>query len=193
MTAQLHDQFIVEGESYSIAGVSGYGLFDPETHGLHPVSWNTACWRGYVTTYALQEKYLVIRELELNLSPPHHDGSDPVTAPPLYGVKARHSPEPFGFEYVYEDVGMPLAYTGGLLLARGFIDDLHLHMGFHPAWKYRKVMELIFEEGRIIETHDVSRRIARLRKTMISAPASPHQEQAVLDWIESTFQLDYAW
>jgi hypothetical protein len=193
MTAQLHDQFIVEGESHNVAGVSGDGLFDPEAYGLQPVSWNTACWRGYVATYALRDRRLVVRELELNLSMPHQGASATVAAPLLNGVEARRSPEPYGFEYVYEDLGLLLPYNGGLLLARGFLDDLYVHMGFHPAWKYRKVLELIFEEGRLIETHDVSKRIARLRKTMMSSPVGSHREQAVLDWIESTFQLDYAW
>ena len=193
MTAQLHDQFLVEGELHRVAGISGEGLFDPQAHGLRPVPWNTACWRGYVTTYALRDSRLVVRELELNLSTPHGDRSKPVVAPPLHGVEARRSPEPYGFEYVYEDLRMPLTYTGGLLLARGVLDDLYVHMGFHPAWKYRKVLELIFEEGRLIETHDVSRRIGQLRKAMVSSPLGPDREQAVTDWIESSFQLDYAW
>ena len=46
------------------------------------------------------------------------------------------------FNNQYADVNYPIAYTGGLLLARGFIQKLYEHMGFHPAWKYEQVIEL---------------------------------------------------
>jgi hypothetical protein len=192
MTAQIHDQCLVGGQRYDIAGIAGDELFAPGAHGLKPVPWSTGCWRGYVVTYALRNRRLVVRELAVNLSSPKREGVEKVPAPPLRDAEARRPAGPYGFEYLYEDMALPVAYTGGLLLARGFIEDLYVHMGFHPAWKYEEVLELIFEEGRLEEAYDVSDRIREMRAEMMLSPLD-WSEGPVLDWIESTFQLDYGW
>ena len=38
-----------------------------------------------------------------------------------------------------------------MLACEGFIDALYVHMGFHPAWKFEHVEELIFE-GKVDES-----------------------------------------
>ena len=60
-------------------------------------------------------------------------------------------------------------------LADGFIQNLYVHMGFHPAWKYREVHELLFEDGRLLHAQDRSAAMAsnsgrptRLRATKTS-------------------------
>lgn len=57
------------------------------------------------------------------------------------------TPAGSGQEVAYEFKDVPL--SGGLLLGEGFIQELYVHMGFHPAWKYLHVIELIFEGGQL--------------------------------------------
>ncbi len=68
------------------------------------------------------------------------------------------------FNNHYEGINYHLEYTGGLLIADGFIKELYVHMGFHPAWKYETVIELIFDTGIMIQEFDRSQRIAEIRK-----------------------------
>jgi len=47
-------------------------------------------------------------------------------------------------------------FSGSLVLGHGFIKELYDHMGFHPRWKYTTVLEMEFEEGRLIAVADES-------------------------------------
>ena len=67
-------------------------------------------------------------------------------------------------------------------------------MGFHPAWKFRTVYELLFKNGTIHEIRDVSLRVAEIRKMMLQKPIdwNGHGGRDKLEeWIKSTFRLDY--
>ncbi len=67
MTAQFSDQFNYKEEEYSIAGISGEGLFSPYKYGLSPHGSCTACWKGFITTYAIRENRLVLHALDINI------------------------------------------------------------------------------------------------------------------------------
>jgi hypothetical protein len=72
--------------------------------------------------------------------------------------------------------------------------ELYVHMGFQPAWKYRTVLELLFDEGKLVKIRDVSEEIRELRNKMLERPMEPGLDadvQEILSWIESTFELDY--
>ena len=119
-----------------------------------------------------------------------------VLPPPVNGVAATLFPEEgmFHFEYQYENLDMTVPFTGGLLLAKGFIRELYVHMGFHPAWKYETVHELVFESGKLVEERDVSARLAEVRKRMRDMPPegdADHPPRGTMAWIEECFSLDY--
>lgn len=60
-----------------------------------------------------------------------------------------------------------------MLLGRGFIRELYVHMGFDPAWKYEEVHELLFREGALTEAADRSAGMAALREKMRGDPLKP--------------------
>jgi hypothetical protein len=70
------------------------------------------------------------------------------------------------FNNVYQNLNISIPYTGSILLGTDFIRELYVHMGFHPAWKYNTVVELTFENGKLIRESDISEAMARLRQTM---------------------------
>jgi hypothetical protein len=86
-------------------------------------------------------------------------------------------------------------FTGGFLIASGFMDEFYVHMGFHPAWKYKKVHELIFEKGHLVQASDKSQKIAEIRSKMRNLELSP-MPGASLDefseWINNCFSRDYS-
>jgi hypothetical protein len=193
MTAQFPDEFIFNGVEYSIAGIHGQSLFDSEEHGLHPVGTCSACWRGYVATFALVENRLVLSRLSVQLGKlgerisflndvgPQINGKEPALA----------VGQPALFNNIYDDLNLPLVFSGGLLIARGFIQELYVHMGFHPAWKFNEVWELIFRDGVQEESRDISLKVAELRKKLTQKPLVPTRTKDHLEWIRDTFLLDY--
>jgi hypothetical protein len=194
MTAQISDQFQFEGDAYALAGVCGSPLFDPVAHGFTPVANCSACWRGYVCGYAVDGQQLILDNLGIN----HAEGGRrdvlPLPAPASFAYT------PMGknggsdmFSLHYEGLHLPVPFSGGLLIANQFIREFYVHMGFHPAWKYRRVHELIFENGRLLSHKDLSDEIASHRAQFANKEGAPDlaDKEALSAWIASTFSLQY--
>ena len=189
MTAQISDTVRYLSVDFRLAGISGDGLFEPVEHGLSPVAISTACWRGYYCTYLVQEDRLLLDTLHVRLQ-----GQDAALAargdgPLLFG--ARPGYDEYEGCVVYAALGAPIPFTGGLLLGRDFIHELYVHMGFHPAWKFRQVHELLFEQGRLLEAFDRSEAAAEVRRSLTPDDLRPGDPSKIGEWIERTFSLRY--
>jgi hypothetical protein len=174
MTAQAHDSFRYLGEDFSIVGISGKGLFQPQDHGLKPVATSTACWRGFQCTYVLVDDRLRLSTVYVGLDPDATALAKLGKGPELGGALPRHSRQMSALgSWFYKDPAVELRYCGGLLLGADFISELYVHMGFHPAWKYRRVHELLFESGRLTKAVDRSEFMSQVRDRMSAKrPAS---------------------
>lgn len=62
-----------------------------------------------------------------------------------------------------EDLQMPLFYNGSMLLAKDFLED---YREYRPIYGYKKFLELIFEDGRLITAVDHSRAMYRIRRNL---------------------------
>ena len=89
----------------------------------------------------------------------------------------------------YEKLRAPIWFTGGLLLARDFISDLYVHMGFHPAWKYLNVCEVLLEDGRVERIADRSAAMAEMRERLGPSAGAPGTD--IGSWVAQTFSLEY--
>jgi len=194
MTAQFSDQFLYAGRDYSIAGISGEGLFNPCQYGLSPHGTCTACWKGYLTTYALHGDQLVLHALDINIEIIKRKFPWSSKTPVLHGKKpsgeGRYSSF---FDYHFENVGLIIPYTGGMLIGGEFIWDLYVHMGYHPAWKYEEVYELIFDKGLLTDNRNISDkmreyRIMQKNEHLGQEPGKPFDYDS---WIEKCFSLKY--
>jgi hypothetical protein len=188
MTAQIHDTFQLHEKNFSIVGVNGQALFDPQLIGVRTVPSITSCWRGFVCHYKIHDEHLVLNKLQMSLG--HEKG------PVINGVSPSASDGDYrAFNNVYEQLGLKINFTGGILIADGFIQKLYVHMGFHPAWKYETVFELMFENGRILEIRDASDQMKQIREKTASQPLKPDfleaSEKEKEAWIKNTFKLDY--
>jgi len=165
MTAQFSDLFFYNNKEYSIADLGGDELFHPMQYGLFPESSCTACWKGFVATYEVQDDILCLKNLDINVekirklffwssSIPKLNGKKPSDNESLYNMFSHH----------FQDVNLPFSYTGWILIGGEFIHELYVHMGYHPAWKYKNVIKLDFEKGKLISSLDVSKAMQDYRK-----------------------------
>jgi hypothetical protein len=195
MTAQIADSCRYLSLRFAVAGANGEGMFDPAEHGLSPRAPHSACWRGFWCEYVVEEGRLLLDVLHIALGNAFGRGSDP----PLFGVLPRRSEEPSDRPSMdaafstFESLRAPVAFTGGLLIGHGFIDDLYAHMGFHPAWKFRRVHELIFEGGQLLEAFDRSDAAEGFRERLTSEDVQPRgrDSREIRDWVERSFSLHY--
>jgi hypothetical protein len=194
MTAQAADLFVLDSVEHALAGICGDGLFEPVQHGFTPEGKDTGCWRGYVCTYGLREERLVLEALYINHGSWQGQTYRPFAAPAFEGrAPVEQTSGHQRFDLAYENVGLPLPFNGGLLAATDFIRELYVHMGYHPAWKYRKVHELIFEDGRLGSRRDVSNDLLAYRARFVnrSAPPDLEDQARIKAWVEEAFSLDY--
>ncbi|MEN0060786.1 MAG: hypothetical protein AAGA48_01485 [Myxococcota bacterium] len=207
MTAQIMDSVILEDdlERYALVGISGKPLFKPEAHGLTPVMIHTACWRGWYVTYQVTHGQLTVLDLAVGLNEAQTALAEAGEGPLLEGraprketyeahVVGKEGPQTFDkTEWDYRNVGLPIPFSGGLLLGRDFIRELYVHMGFHPAWKYGTVIELLLREGHVEDVRDVSLLMAERRESVRNAPSPdrPPTRPELEAWIKRTFSRDY--
>jgi hypothetical protein len=169
MTAQINDLFRFRGREYAVAGISEGELFDPSLLDLKPAGTCTACWRGYQAVFGVSHARLVLDALHVNLLMPG-EGYQRQDGPVINGVSPTGPrPKYDWFNNHYEGLDYHLEYTGGLLLADGFVQELYVHMGFHPAWKYKTVIELIFDAGILVQEFDRSERMAEIRNMVLES------------------------
>jgi len=193
MTAQASDSIKYRGETYSIAGRNGTLLFDPTLHGMKPVGTSSFCWRGYLCMYSVDSQRLLLDELRVNMNEPASVFLGIHPKPLIMSINGHDIQI---WDAVYEQLRHSVPYTGGLLLARHFIEELYVHMGFHPAWKYRDVHELIFHDGQLVHETDHSSRIEQVRRKMVDRALEPGHEAGdseIERWIGKVFSQEYKW
>lgn len=180
VTSQTPDEVCLEDRWFAVTAVDGTGLFDPGAHGLEPAAFSTGCYRGHVCRYAVVEKRLVLRDLEV--------GSEK-EPPELDGVRPRFD----DYLWRYEGLAIPVAFTGRLLVGDGDPPDRpYVNMGYWAAWMYEDVRELTLRAGELVAATDCSAALAGIRATIAVGPAAGEETG---DWIDRTFSLayDYSW
>ncbi|TFF84334.1 hypothetical protein EU524_01190 [Candidatus Thorarchaeota archaeon] len=183
MTGQVSDEFRVEGNIYALVGVNGEGLYVPADFGMETFSSCTACWRGYVMQYDVKDDELLLVGMDLNTK-------NPVS---INGVEPVEATESF-MKYRYVDIGLKTNFTGTILLGADFMSERYVHMGFQSAESYRKVIELVVENGDVLEIRDLSEEMEERRKSgMEEKPREPSSlgDGVLSTWIKDRFSLDY--
>ncbi len=183
---------VYRGSAYQVTGVEGEGLFDPRPFGIDPWPISTACWRGYYCSYSMEGDELRLVDLHIGLAEEDAERARHGEGLVLGGVRPQYDERHESF--VYAPLELPVAFTGGLLLGRGFITELYVHMGFQPGWKYREVHELLFEAGRLQQAFDRSAAMEAIRKSLKPTDLRPPQgagKDELEAWIEETFSLRY--
>ena len=195
VTTQISDGVIYEGKKFVLCGCNGPELFDPAIYGLVPAAPSTACYRGWMADFAVNE-FLVLKDLFI-----FHDAGMPALNRrpngPLVNSIAPIEPNSWcGFNCLYPDVNLTIPFTGGLLIADGFIKQSGVNMGFHRFWKYETVMELIFANGRLQSVDDKSAVAQTVREHHLVTDILGHKaitdDIAVTKWIEHSFSLNYS-
>ncbi len=159
MTDQIRDTLLLNDEEWHLEECSGNGWFTPENFGVDVVgASSTACYRGYCCTFSVIDNILLLTKLQISL--------DERNLLPLNGITPVKAKQFFHaeFPYSYQDAQLPILFTGGLVAGQGWLKNLPSTVGPDLAWRYEKVRELIFDQGKLIEDHDYSTAMERIRE-----------------------------
>ncbi len=183
MTAQIPDEFTYKGEKLSLVGIKGRGLYTPEDFGIISYFTCTACWRGYVMKYSFNKDRLILNGILVNAKNPTK----------INGVEPQPQPNNSIFEYCYENLNFKTEFTGNVLLAKDFIQNMYVHMGFQRPMTYRTVIEIQLEKGCIKLTRDLSQKMEEARNLDYIKGAQPisNSRKDIENWVKDTFSLDY--
>ena len=174
MTAQISDRFLFNNDYYSLIGIKGGNLPTPKSFGMESEMMTTACYRGFHALYELTEKELILREFTLNEKNKNYI--------PIAGKKAVVT-ENFG---TYEDINLIVPFTGKIRLAKDFLREFYIHMGYQKASAYETVYDITIENGRVILIRNRSEEMKIKRGQFIERFHSGDLKQS----IEEAFSLD---
>ncbi len=174
MTGQISDTFLFKGDHYSLIGISGGDLASPERFGMEPEMIHTACYRGFYATYELTEETLYLRELTLREKNKKY--------PPIEGIE----PAIGDGQATYRNLSVLVPFTGKMRLAKDFIEELYIHMGYQKPTAFRTVLDLTLKDGRVVEIKDRSQEMEQKR----GAFKKRYESGNTGEMIEEAFSLD---
>lgn len=164
MTAQIGDQYKFKNSEYTIVARSAAMDFHPSKYGIMPEAACTACWSGFWCVYNVTDDGIFLEDLYVNSKDDYY--------PQIEGVLPEQQNGNETFTYMghhrYAGLNIRIPYTGKILVGDKFMHEYYIHMGYQRPWAYKKLIELVFEEGKLIETNDQSHIAAKLRKKMRS-------------------------
>ncbi len=181
MTGQINDSFLYKGEVYSLSGYTKGEPFSPLDYGFLPNAATTACWRGFVLCYTIEDEDLILVNMEIN----NEEELE------LNGIKPKIREDSLRLHYQY--VNLKLEYSGKILIAKDFIQSMYVHMGFQRASSYETVLELKFKKGKLVSEKDLSSTMKKRRKKQPNEGLEPKSkdEKGIREWIKNTFSLKY--
>ncbi len=135
---------------------------------------STACYRGFYATYELKEGTLFLKELTLREKNRNYL--------PIEGIE----PEWEEYQATYHNLKVMVPYTGKIRLAKDFIRELYIHMGFQKATAFKTVLDITLKDGRIVEINDRSQEIEQKR----GAFKRRYEGGDMFEMIEEAFSLD---
>ena len=153
MTAQIEDKFIYKSKWHSLVGLQGGELFSPEQCGMNPEMIDTSCYRGFYAVYKIKRNKLYLHELTVLEKDNNYL--------PICGKLPQESDN--GIGATYKNLELEIPFTGKIRLARDFIEELYVHMGFQDATAYKTVYDLTIEKGKVIKLKDLSADLEKYR------------------------------
>lgn len=159
MTMQIKDSFYHANTDYAVVACSTPLLFDPREYGITPISYTTACYRGYWCGYCIKENRLVLQNLFIYSQNKHYPTIANIEAVPEQGkmhIPNRHR--------VYYGIQLPIIYTGRILVGSDPTPTHHIKGVCNDPWRYKDLREFAFKNGTATEIIDHSETAEDIRK-----------------------------
>lgn len=168
MTAQMFDIVFFEGEDYKLSNSTNEIPFEIESFNIEPVRTSTSCLRGFRRTFAVENKRLLIKQLDVNDKKIRGLGLSEYRPNIIYGKspKINHPPDVDTlFEMTYQELNHEIDFTGSMLVGKTLYSGLLDHID-STRWEQKEVYELTFINGVLISSTDMAYSLNEIRAVM---------------------------
>lgn len=157
MTEQITDRFFYNGERYALIEIDGENLIIPQTYGIEPKMWNTACADGFYSTYEITNNGLFLIKMTIG----HVDGD----WKPIQGVMPTPDEDRAFGGFSYKGLNIFTKFTGRILLGKDFIQIPNFYdpMAYRYAISFQTLFEFTFAAGKLVSIQDLSAENAQNR------------------------------
>lgn len=162
----------------------------PGDFGIHP-TWEKDKSFQYSGNLAIEEFKLYLQDLSVfcDRSFPEIGDIEPKIYEISYGITNA----------CYEGIHIPLLYTGGMIAGKGYLKEYDKGMicsgrYYEPVYCYETLVELIFQDGRLVTEIDHSKAMRRIRKNLDLGLRSLEKERdvkCIRHFIGTSFIGDY--
>ena len=146
----------------------------PEQFGMESEMIHTACYRGFISTYEITDDGLYLKEFTIKEKDENYL--------PIDGVL----PKKEDYLATYEKLNHHVDFTGKIRLAKDFIQDLYIHMGYQKASAFETVLDISFENGKVVEINERSKEIEKKREEF----KKRYESGDMFETTEEAFSLD---
>ena len=174
MTSQISDKFLFKGDEYSLIAMTEGSLASPEQFGMEPEMIHTACYRGFYATYELTGDALYLRALTLR----EKNGN--------YLPIGTIQPVTEDYQATYRGLSEVIPFTGKIRLAKDFIEEMYIHMGYQKPTSFKVVLDIALKDGQVVEIRDRSQEMEQKR----GAFKQHYESGDMVQTIEEAFSLD---
>jgi hypothetical protein len=161
MSSQIKDKFIYKRTEYTVSDIEFPDTFININSllGFNPRKFSTACYRGYVATFALYKNKLILKKLYTN------NGNEIDREIPAINNKVPEISIRKGLidelkntlrDFTYTNINLKIQYTGSIIITKDFIQERYVHRGFQSPLSYNTVIQLTFNIGQLITEKDLS-------------------------------------
>ncbi|MEO1246551.1 MAG: hypothetical protein AAFX56_12810 [Pseudomonadota bacterium] len=162
-TPQATGHVRYQDETYSIVERKGE-LPSPGSFGIQAASISTAMRSGYYSDYSVIDGQFLLSKMLVRSATDEY--------PIINGVEAEVDCSEIRGEThcspgVYNDLNLPVPFTGKFRVARGFIEDCYDHRQAEPQM-FEEVLDLTFEDGTIVEARDRSKEVQSIQAHFVS-------------------------
>ena len=199
MSGQMKDIFIYKDEEYSISAIEFPKLFlDVNKLRIEPIEFHTACWRGYIATFAVSERnQLVLHHLYTNNGNKRNSKASLINNKlPKVTIPQNLSKSFENYkEYHYNNIDFSINYSGSIIITNDFISEKYVHMGFQSPFSYEILIQLTFKDGKLIASRNLSDIAKLIREKEIKPPERNNDENHIsnmLNWINDCFDISFA-
>jgi hypothetical protein len=173
MSQWEYDSYYFNKEELYIAAGSNLAHFDPREYGMGFKRNEIIDWCEFIIT----NDGLFLKHLNMKLLPPFYY---------YLSCDVKH--------YQCRNLNIPISFTGRIVGGMGFTDWHYINMGYPRAWACEKLIEFIFEDGKLIRTIDFSESAAELRESekMRKYLESKRKSSKNIEvFVEDSFSLDF--
>jgi hypothetical protein len=150
MAVQLPCTFLIKGDRYDLIGVAGGDILTPMQFGTPPRGLHTARHATYeLTMDALYLIALTFKEENVYYLPVGEIG-----------------PCQDSSQTTYQGLSMVIPFTGKIRLAKDFIKEPYIHMGYQKAIAFKTVLDVALQDGEVAEVKNRSWEMGQKRDAL---------------------------